>query len=163
MKSTQDLIFSVDRTNRKIHVEKRFAVSREELWNAFTRESIISQWFAPRPWQVESKEFDFSEVGRWLFAMLGPEGEKHWSFVEFISISPYEKYVAKDGFSDEDGNIDEELPQSTWHANFKDQADFATYELDLIFDTEEDFDTNLKMGFQEGFTLCLDQLEKLLA
>lgn len=163
MKSNNESIFSIDKDNRKIHVEKEFSAPFEKVWNAFAKEDVISQWFAPKPWKVESKEFDFSEGGRWLFAMVGPEGEKHWSVVKFISIAPMKKYVAKDGFSDEEGNINEDFPQSTWFAEFVDQGDSTLYKLDLVFDSEEDLDANLKMGFQEGFTLCLEQLEELLA
>ncbi|WP_118194990.1 SRPBCC family protein [Albibacterium indicum] len=163
MKSNQGLIFSVEKANRKIHVEKEFAAPLEKVWDAFAKEDQISQWFAPKPWKVESKDFNFAEGGRWLFAMVGPEGEKHWSVSKFISIDPLKGYVASDAFSDDQGNINEQFPQSTWHADFVDKGDSTLYRVDLVFDSEDDLNANLEMGFQEGFTVCLNQLEEQLA
>lgn len=163
MKSNSEPIFTVDKDNRKIRVEKQFSAPVEEVWNAFAKEDQISQWFAPKPWRVESKDFNFEEGGRWLFAMVGPEGEKHWSIVHFQTIEPMKKYIAKDGFSDEDGNLSQDLPQSTWHNEFIDKGDSTVYQVDMVFDTIKDLEGNLEMGFQEGLTLCLNQLDEQLA
>lgn len=163
MDKKQEFVFSVDHVNRKIHVEKEFPAPLDKVWDAFTKEEQLSRWFAPEPWKVESKQLDFNEGGRWLFAMVGPEGEKHWSIVDYISIDPMKSYTAKDAFSDDKGNINQDMPQATWHNKFIDQGSSTRYQVDISFDSEEDLDGNLNMGFVEGYTACLNQLADLLA
>ncbi|MCK0131562.1 hypothetical protein MWU59_08605 [Flavobacteriaceae bacterium F08102] len=47
-----------------------------------------------------------------VLLMVGPEGEKHWGKVLYISIVDKESFKAKDGFCDVNGTMNKELPQN---------------------------------------------------
>lgn len=106
---------------------------------------------------------DFSEGGTWLYAMVGPEGEEHFARVDFQSISAPAHFSAIDSFCDADGAVNEALPTSRWVIRFIEKPETTLVEIELGFDSLEDLETIVEMGFQEGFTSGLENLERLLA
>lgn len=81
MKSNLIFDFTVDKENKTIHVARRFDAEVPLVWQAWTTPELLDQWWGPEPWRAETKSMDFRVGGHWLYAMVGPEGEKHWSKV----------------------------------------------------------------------------------
>jgi PhnB protein len=163
MKPTPLTHFAVDRDNRKINVEREFSAPLPLVWAAWTESELLDQWWAPKPWQAKTKRMDFSEGGHWLYAMVGPEGETHWARADFRSISPLKEYTALDGFCDEQGNINPALPRSWWATAFSGEADRARVNIEITFDKLEDLEETIRMGFKEGFTAGLENLDYCLS
>ncbi len=115
--------FSVDKTNKKINVEREFVAPLDKVWAAWTQSEILDKWWAPKPWKSETKKQDFREGGHWLYAMVGPNGEKHWARADYKTIKPQKSYSLRDAFCDENGNISAGLPGADWVASFSDKND----------------------------------------
>src|SRR5579859_1027217 len=96
--------FTVDKATKTIHITREFAADLDLVWDAFTKAEILDQWTAPKPYRACTKEMDFREGGRWLYAMVSPEDVKHWSLVQFLKIQPKSGFSTKNTFSDENGN-----------------------------------------------------------
>src|SRR5690606_18490584 len=101
MKNSLLFDFTVNKENKTIHVNREFDAELKLVWQACTTPELLELWWAPKPWRAETKSMDFREDGHWLYAMVGPKGEKHWNMVQYISIVNEEYFKAKDGFSDE--------------------------------------------------------------
>lgn len=162
MKNNLLFDFTVDKENRTIHVNREFDADLTLVWKAFTTAELLEQWWAPKPWKAITKSMDFREGGHWLYAMTSPEGEKHWSMVKYISIEKEKYFKAKDGFSDENGNFNPDLPQNLWENQYIAKNERTLVIITFSFDTIEDLETIIKMGFKEGFTMGLNQLDVLL-
>lgn len=162
MKNNLLFEFSVDKAQKTIHVTREFASSLELVWKAWTTAELLDQWWAPLPWKAHTKTMDFREGGYWHYAMVSPEGEKHWSKVSFVSIVPTISFVATDGFSDENGEMNPDFPQNLWENSFTRKNDCVQVDVLLKFDSLEDLEKIVAMGFREGFTMGLDQLDILL-
>jgi len=154
--------FEVDKANNQINVKRSFNASVDLVWAAWTKAEILEQWWAPMPWKAETKLMDFREGGYWLYAMVSPEGEKHWSKVEYLFIEKEKSFKAKDGFSDENGIMNLDFPQNLWENNFSQQNEQTIVNIQLTFDKLEDLERIIEMGFKEGFTMGLNQLEEVL-
>jgi uncharacterized protein YndB with AHSA1/START domain len=163
MKTKDLLVFSIDKENKKVKVERSFAASLPKVWEAWTKSNLLDQWWAPKPWKAETKTMDFREGGYWIYAMVGPEGEKHWGRTDFKSIQPYDGYTATDAFCDENGTIDESFPGSMWVSKFTEKDGYTTVSMDISFKEQADLEQMIEMGFKEGFTAGLQNLEDLLA
>lgn len=162
MKTVPFLSFDVDKDNRKITVNREFASQKPLVWKAWTTAEILDQWWAPKPWKAVTESMDFSVGGRWIYYMLGPEGEKHWSFAEYKDIEPQDRFSAIDGFCDENKNINQDMPQTFWNVNFEDKGGATMVRIYLTYDKLEDLEKILEMGFQEGFTMGLGNLDEVL-
>src|SRR3569833_2563624 len=155
-------IITKDVASRKLHVTREFAAPVEKVWKAWTDSSILDKWWAPRPWRTETKKMDFTVGGTWLYAMAGPEGEKHYSNVDFEKIVAGQSFSALCRFSDENGNATAGFPAMHWSVSFHPSATGTTVEVELTFDNETGMEKIIEMGFEGGFTMGLNQLEELL-
>lgn len=155
--------FSVDKENKTIVVKREFAAALPLVWDAYTKSEILDQWWAPKPWQARTKTMDFREGGYWLYAMVGPEGEEHWARADYKKIDHHQGFHAKDGFADEQGNVNQEMPQSDWHIAFSSTGDHTLVTNQIKFDALEDLEKTIEMGFKEGFIMALNNLEEWLS
>ncbi|MCH7409337.1 SRPBCC domain-containing protein [Belliella sp. DSM 111904] len=154
--------FDVDKANNQIKVQRSFNAPRDLVWIAWTEAEILDQWWAPKPWNAKTKTMDFREGGHWLYAMVSPEGEKHWSRVDYIKIIPKEHFTAIDGFCDEAGDFNASLPRNKWENDFQDRGDETMVDMLLSFDSLEDLEKIIEMGFKEGFAAGLENLDQFI-
>lgn len=162
MKSNLFMNFSVDKENSRVNVEREFAASVSKVWAAWTQSELLDQWWAPRPWKARTKSMDFREGGTWLYAMVGPEGEEHWAKADYLSIDPQNSYSAIDAFCDAEGNVNPDFARSTWTNRFAETDGKTIVSVSIQYDQYEDIEKIIEMGFKEGFTMALGNLDELL-
>jgi uncharacterized protein YndB with AHSA1/START domain len=162
MKSSLLMNFTVDKENKKVRVKREFAAPLAKVWAAWTESELLDQWWAPKPWKARTKTMDFREGGQWLYAMVVPDGTEHWSLADYKSVKPMKSFSAHDAFCDEEGNIDESFPRSFWINEFKDNADTTIVSIEIQYEELADLEKIIEMGFKEGFTAALENLDKLL-
>jgi uncharacterized protein YndB with AHSA1/START domain len=162
MKKTILFNFHVDKEKRQIKVERSFNAPLPLVWKAWTDPEILDRWWGPKPWRAATKSMNFSVGGHWLYAMVGPEGEKHWGKVTYLSISPEEFFTANDSFCDEQGVINPDFPENQWENKFTSNGETTKVAVTLNFDTLADLEKIIEMGFKEGFTMGLNQLDEWL-
>jgi uncharacterized protein YndB with AHSA1/START domain len=155
--------FSVDKENKKIVVEREFAAPLDTVWAAWTQPELLDQWWAPKPWKTKTKSMDFREGGMWLYSMVGPEGERHWCKAEYKTIRKQEKFSALDAFCDEEGNTNTDFPRAFWTNSFSSKADSTVVNIEIAYDDLSDLEKYIEMGFKEGFTMALENLDELFA
>src|SRR5438270_6055237 len=100
--------FTVDKAAKAVFVDREFAAGLPLVWDAFTKQEILDQWWAPKPWTSRTKLMNFKAGGRRFYAMVSPEGQEHWSVQEFTSISPKTNFKMLSAFADKDENINTE-------------------------------------------------------
>jgi uncharacterized protein YndB with AHSA1/START domain len=154
--------FTVNKEAKTVFIKREFAAELSLVWDAFTKQEILDQWWAPKPWSSKTKYMDFKVGGRRFYAMVSPEGqEQHWSIQEYISISPKTNFKMLSAFADKDENPD--LPGSDWDLNFSEQNGTTTVSVTIYNESRERMEKMIEMGFKEGFTMTLASLEELLA
>lgn len=115
--------FLVDREKNTITVKREFAAKRQLVWDCYTKSELLDQWFAPKPFTTKTKSMDFRDGGHWLYAMVEPDKNEYWGRMDYLSIRPIESYTALDGFCDESGTLNPELPRANWDVTFSDLAE----------------------------------------
>jgi uncharacterized protein YndB with AHSA1/START domain len=151
-----------DFINKQIKIVSEFKAPKEKIWDSFTNPEITDKWWAPKPYQAITKRSDFKEGGQWLYYMLSPEGEKHWCFAEFKNIRLMESYEATDAFCDENGKINMDFPRMNWKNSFHEENGTTKVTNVITFPQEEDMKQILEMGFEEGYSMGLNQLNDLI-
>ena len=154
--------FTVDKSTNSVFVNKEFDADLSLVWDAFTKQEILDQWWAPKPWASKTKFMDFKVGGRRFYAMVSPEGQEHWAIQDFSSISPKTNFKFVDAFADKDEHLNNELPSSNWDVNFTEENGITTVKITVQHKTLADLEQIIQMGFKEGFTMTLDELAILL-
>ncbi len=155
--------FTIDESTNSVLVNKEFSAELSRVWDAFTKQELLDQWWAPKPWTAKTKNMDFVVGGLRHYAMVSPEGEEHWSIEKFTAITPKTDLAWESLFADKDENINTEMPSSVWDLNFSEQNETTTVSIVIKHKTLADMEMHIKMGFKEGFTMTLDELDTLLS
>ncbi|NIG55680.1 SRPBCC domain-containing protein [Chitinophaga sp. Cy-1792] len=155
--------FTVDKAQKMITIQREFAAAVPLVWNAYTKSDMLDQWWGPKPWKARTKSMDFREGGRWLYAMVSPQGEEHWSIADYSSIKPEQSYAAWYAFTDAEGNVNAELPASDWVVHFSPKGDHTLVEIVITYAELAHLETIIKMQFKEGLAMGMNQLDQLLA
>jgi uncharacterized protein YndB with AHSA1/START domain len=154
--------FTIDKTTNTVSVNRAFVAGLSQVWDAFTKQEILDRWWAPKPWTSRTKSMDFKVGGRRFYAMVSPEGQEHWSIEEYTAISPTTNFKLFFAFTDKDENINDKAPSSNWDLSFNEQNGKTSVSIVIKFKTLADLEQHIQMGFKEGFTMALNELEKLL-
>jgi uncharacterized protein YndB with AHSA1/START domain len=154
--------FSVDKENKTISVKREFDAEVSLVWDAYTKSEILDQWWAPKPWKAKTKTMDFRDGGKWLYAMVGPNGEEHWAIANYSNIQSQKKFAATDAFTDPNGNINKDMPQSKWEVTFKPQDQTTLVEFVITYPDLNQLEETIKMGFKEGLSMAMEGLDDLL-
>ena len=157
------LHFIVKKEDRTIIVERSFSAPLDPVWAAWTRADILCQWWAPKPYECVITSLDFREGGRWLYCMQGPQGDRHWCFFDYETIRPKSYFSGNDAFCNEHGEANDIKPRVRWEARFEPENGGTLVRTTLHFASPEDLEQIIAMGFKEGYTMGLQQLEELLA
>jgi uncharacterized protein YndB with AHSA1/START domain len=152
-----------DLKEKSILVSREFNAPLALVWRAYTESELLDRWWGPSPWRAETKTMNFKANGYWLYAMVSPEGEKHWAKMEYSNIKPMTEIGIVDAFCDEEGVINSAFPISTGSFIFTETKTGVLAEFKMTYPTEKDIQTLVEMGFEQGISIGLDQLEKLLA
>lgn len=153
--------FTVNKTTKTVTFSRDFNADRSLVWDAYTKQELLDQWWAPKPWTSRTKFMDFEVGGRRFYAMVSPEGHEHWSIQKYTSISPKTNFKLWNAFADKDENP--ELPGSEWDLTFSEQNGKTTVRVSIYNESLARLEKMLEMGFKEGTAMTLTNLETLLA
>jgi len=152
--------FTVDKATKTVFVNREFAADLSLVWDAFTTQEILDQWWAPKPWASKTKIMNFEVGGRRFYAMVSPEGQEHWSIQKYTSISPKTNFKMLNAFADAAENP--QLPGSDWDLTFSEQNGTTKVSIVIYNDSLERMEKMIEMGFTEGFSMILSNLEDML-
>ena len=149
--------------------EREFAAPRELVFKAFAEAEHLRHWWGPRGWEVVHCTVDFRSGGVWHygFKCMDPKqgdfyGVTSWGKAVYEEIVDGEKIVYIDYFSDEEGNISQELPPGTITLLFLEQDGRTRLVSRSRYETEEALKTVIEMGMEQGYAETLDRLEEYL-
>ena len=154
--------FNVDKSTKTVHIDRAFNAELSLVWDAFTKQEILDQWWAPKPYLSKTVKMEFKVGGRRFYAMVSPEGvEIGWHIQDYTSISPKTNFKFLSVFADKDENPF--LPGSNWDLNFTEQNGITKVSITIYNDSLERMEKMIEMGFKEGFTATLNELDNLLS
>jgi len=159
----KDLLFdfTVDKAAKKVFITREFDAPLSLVWDAFTKAEILDQWGAPAPYAAKTKYMNFEVGGKRFYAMVSPEGQEGWIIQKYTSISPKTNFKYLNAFADKDENP--QLPGSDWDYNFSEENGTTTVRITIYNESLARMEKMIEMGFKEGFTMTLINLEELLA
>jgi uncharacterized glyoxalase superfamily protein PhnB/uncharacterized protein YndB with AHSA1/START domain len=163
MTNTNELQIVKDLPKRKITITRNFDASPELVWKAWTESELLDQWWAPQPWKAETKTFSFKVGGYWLYAMVGPDGTKHWARVDFTAINTNKSFEVDNYFCDENGVINNAFPVAQWKNEFVATKTGTKVVVEISFEKETDLKVLVEMGFEAGFAAALGNLDHYLS
>ena len=152
--------FTVDKATKTVFITREFDAELSLVWDAFTKPELLDQWVAPKPWSSRTKYMNFKVGGKRFYAMVSPEGLERWAIQEYTSITPKTNFKMVNAFADKDENP--ELPGSEWDYTFSEQNGITKVSITIYNESLARMEKMIEMGFKEGFTMSMTNLENLL-
>jgi uncharacterized protein YndB with AHSA1/START domain len=154
--------FTADADRLTIIIAREFAGPRQLVWDCHTKAELLDRWFAPKPLTTETKHMDFRPGGYWHYAMVTPEGERFWNRLDYLTIAPIDGYTAKDGFCDEAGAVNRDMPGSDWDVTFAEAGARTLVTTVVRYGSAEALQATIAMGFRDGLASTMERLDELL-
>ncbi len=166
MKNNLLFDFTLDKTTKTVFVTREFDAEQSLVWDAFTKAEILDQWNAPAPFTARTKHMNFEVGGKRFYAMVSPDGQERWIIQEYTSITPKTNFKLFNAFADV--NETPQLPGSDWNYTFSEQNGPDGYRgtkvsISIYNESLERLEKMIELGFKEGYTVSLNQLENLLS
>jgi uncharacterized protein YndB with AHSA1/START domain len=87
---------------------------RDLVWKCFTEPKRMQQWWGSKGVKVVKSEMDLRVGGTYHYAMQTPDGAVMWGRQVYREITPPERLVFINSFSDEEGGLSRHPMAPTW-------------------------------------------------
>jgi uncharacterized protein YndB with AHSA1/START domain len=152
------------RSETNLTLTREFAFPRDLVWTAWTEPEHIAQWFGPEGFSTRVEEYEFKTGGRFKYVMIGPDGNEYPGVSVFKEITPKDRIVATDDFSDNYIEKNPDVPSGMIVTEtFEDLGARTKVTISIDHASAEDKRKHEEMGVVAGWGSTLDKLEKHLA
>lgn len=162
--------FTVANDKKTLLMERAFNAPKSMVWKSFTTAEALEKWWGPTGWETEVKKLDFSVGGEWIYVMTCVDKDQEEWFGKtsagktvFSNISPEDSMEYVDYFTDENGNINDDMPSSRTVLTLDENEDGSTtLKTKTTYETAEALTQVLEMGMEEGYSQTMDKLEEFV-
>ena len=140
-----------------------FAVPVRRLWDAYADPRQIERFWGPPGWPATFTRHDVAVGGRSNYAMTGPDGERSGGYWEFLAVEEGKSFEVLDGFADDEGNPNTELPTMRMEFTFEPTDAGSRMTTTTHFASLDELEKLVAMGMVEGMRAAMAQIDDVLA
>lgn len=154
---------STDPESLTMMVVAEFPVPLGRLWDAYADPRQIERFWGPPTYPAVFTRHDLFPGGRSHYAMTGPQGDVSRGYWEMLQLTPQESFEVLDGFANEDGSPNDEMPSMRMVFTFATTGQGSQVTCTTYFNSLADFEQLLDMGMDEGMREAMGQIDDVLA
>jgi uncharacterized protein YndB with AHSA1/START domain len=152
-----------DTANRTMTIVSEFPAPVARVWQVWDDPRQLERWWGPPTYPATVVDHDLTPGGRVTYYMTGPEGDKHGGWWRVVAAEPPHRLEFEDGFADEAGNENPDLPVTTTRVTLTEQTGGTRMEIVSTFPSTEAMEQMLAMGMEQGITESVGQIDAILA
>jgi uncharacterized protein YndB with AHSA1/START domain len=99
---------------REFVISRVFDAPRDLVWKCFTDPEHMKQWWGPKGAKIVKSEMDLRVGGTYHYGMQMPDGSVMWGKQVYREITPKDRLVFINSFSDENGGLTRHPMAPTW-------------------------------------------------
>jgi len=139
------------------------AAPPSRVWQIWVDPRQLERWWGPPTWRATFEEHDVVVGGSSSYYMTGPGGEKPRGWWRFIDVDEPRSLEFDDGFADESGTPDPNMPTTRARVELEEMAGGTRMTLSSRCASREQMEQLLAMGVVEGLTQAMGQIDAVLA
>ena len=144
--------------------EAEFNASAERVWQLWADARQLERWWGPPMYPATVTAHDLRPGGHVEYHMTGPSGDRHGGYWIVIAADPPRSLVFRDGFSNDDGTPNPDLPTTEGRVTIEAIGGGRTRMLiESIFASAKAMEQLLAMGMEEGLKQAIGQIDAILA
>ena len=134
----------------------------EQVWELWADPRKLESWWGPPTYPATFEQHDLSPGGEVTYFMTGPEGDTPRGYWRISSVDAPRSLEFTDGFADQDGTPNADMPASTVHMQLTERDGGTRMELRSVFESREQMQQLMDMGAAEGLQQSVAQMDDLL-
>lgn len=133
-------------------------------WQLWDDPRQLERWWGPPTYPATFVDHDLTPGGTVTYFMTGPEGDQPRGWWKVLVVEPPTHLEFEDGFADEAGTPNPDLPVMVMRVDLHERAAGGTrMTIATTFASVEDMERILSMGMEEGMAAALGQMDDVLA
>lgn len=141
-----------------------FAATPDRVWQLWADPRQLERWWGPPTYPATVTAHDLRIGGRVEYHMTGPEGDQPKGYWLVDEVEPPYRLVFRDGFRNDDGTPNDEMPTTSGRVSIDDIGDGTTrMSIQTTFPSTEALEQLLAMGMEEGIRQAVGQIDVILA
>ncbi len=147
----------------ELRITSEFAAPVDRVWQVWADPRQLERWWGPPSHPATVIDHELTPGGKVTYFMTGPEGERYHGWWRVVSVDPPHGLVFEDGFADDGGEPDLDLPVSTTRVDLSASSqERTTMVITSAFGSLEAMQQVLEMGAAEGMSQALGQIDGIL-
>ena len=145
-------------------LDAEFDASPERVWQLWADPRQLERWWGPPTYPATFTKHELSPGSRIEYHMTGPEGDQPKGFWDVLEVEPPHRLLVRDGFANDDGTPNTEMPTGEMQVTIDEIGDGRTrMSINNVFPSTETMEQLLAMGQEEGMTQAVGQIDAILA
>jgi uncharacterized protein YndB with AHSA1/START domain len=135
----------------------------DDVWELWADPRKLERWWGPPTYPATFEKHDLSPGGEVTYFMTGPDGDQPRGWWRVTSVDPPTSLQFTDGFANDDGTPNEELPVVEVQVRLRERDDGTRMEIQSTYASREEMENLIEMGALEGLQQSVGQMDALLA
>ena len=152
-----------DTEGRTLTITAEYAAPVERVWQIWADPRQLERWWGPPSYPATVVDHDLRPGGTVNYFMTGPEGDQPRGYWRVLAVDAPRHLEFEDGFADEAGVPNPELPTTTTVVTLDEQPEGRTrMAIRTSFPSLEAMEQMVAMGMVEGITEAIGQVDGIL-
>ena len=144
-------------------ITAEFDAPVERVWQLWENPRQLERWWGPPTYPATFVDHDLAPGSSVSYSMTGPEGDKAHGWWRVIAVEAPNRLEFEDGFADDEGKPNPDLPTTTIRVSIDAQPSGATrMAIETTFPSVEAMEQMVSMGMEEGMTEAVNQIDEIL-
>lgn len=143
-------------------VTAEFDAGPERVWELWSDPRQLERWWGPPSHPATFVDHELVPGGRATYFMTAPDGSKYRGWWRIEEVVPPARLRFEDGFADEEGKPNEEMPTTVATVTIVESGGATTMSIESKFASREGMEQVIEMGVEQGLTEALGQIDALL-
>jgi uncharacterized protein YndB with AHSA1/START domain len=145
-------------------IDAEFDASPERVWQLWADPRQLERWWGPPTYPATFTKHNLTAGSRVEYHMTGPEGDQPRGYWDIVEVNPSRSLVFRDGFANDDGSPNNDLPMTTARVTIDEVGAGRTrMSIESVFPSAEAMEQVLAMGAEEGLKQAIGQIDVILA
>ncbi|HEX7197349.1 MAG TPA: SRPBCC domain-containing protein [Candidatus Limnocylindria bacterium] len=145
-------------------LDAEFEASADRVWQLWADPRLLERWWGPPTYPATFTKHDLAPGSRVEYHMTGPEGDQPKGYWDIVEVEPPHRLVVHDGFRNDDGTDNTDLPGNEFRVTIEDVGAGRTrMSIENIFPSTEAMEQLIAMGMEQGLTEAVGQIDAILA
>jgi uncharacterized protein YndB with AHSA1/START domain len=144
-------------------ISNEFGADLKRVWQLWEDPRQLERWWGPPTYPATFVDHDITPGGHVSYFMTGPDGDQPHGWWRVLAADPPHSLTFEDGFADDAGSPNPELPVMTIGVTLTALPSGGTLmSVKTTFPSPEAMDRILSMGMEEGMTAALSQIDQIV-